>query len=200
MVRKLNPVKHEEKRAEILAAAERCIESAGFHGATIAQICAEANVSPGHLYHYFDSKEAIIDAITDLGLKYATSRFAEVTEKTNSIAILVEEFERLKTLQRKSGSGVLLDILAEAGRNPAIAKSLQESSRGMRVLFAEFVRSGQKRGEIDPQLDAETTAAFLIGIIDSNKTVAIREPKLSAKKSAKVLETMITRFLSPPRN
>jgi TetR/AcrR family transcriptional repressor of uid operon len=198
MVRKLNPIKHEEKRAEILAAAERCIASAGFHGATIAQICAEANVSPGHLYHYFDSKEAIIDAITDLGLKYATSRFAEVTEETNSIAILIEEFERLKTLNKKSGPGVLLDILAEAGRNPAIAKSLQESSRGMRVLFAEFVRNGQKRGEIDPELDPETTAAFLIGIIDSNKTLAIREPKLSAKKSAHVLETMIRRFLSPP--
>jgi TetR/AcrR family transcriptional repressor of uid operon len=68
------------------------------------------------------------------------------------------------------------------------------------MLFADFLRNGQVRGEIDPELDAETTAAFLISIIDSNKTLAIREPKLNPKKSAKVLETMITRFLSPPRH
>jgi TetR/AcrR family transcriptional repressor of uid operon len=48
-VRTIDPAKHEEKRAEILEAAERCFARGGFHGATIAQICAEAKISPGHL-------------------------------------------------------------------------------------------------------------------------------------------------------
>jgi TetR/AcrR family transcriptional repressor of uid operon len=42
-MRKIDPVKHEEKRQEILEAAGRCFARKGFQGATISDICAEAN-------------------------------------------------------------------------------------------------------------------------------------------------------------
>lgn len=185
---------------EILAAAERCFASNGFHGATIAQICAEAGISPGHLYHYFASKEAIISSITDAGLAYIMSRYALVGEDTDAVAVLISEFEQLKALHRESGPGVLLDVLAEAGRNPAIRKNLQDTSQRMRKLLADFLHKGQMRGQIDPDLDLDATAAMLISIIDSCKTLSIREPNLDHKRSAKVLETMIRRFLSPPKS
>jgi AcrR family transcriptional regulator len=196
-VRKVDPVKHEEKRAEILAAAERCFARSGFHGATIAQICDEAGISPGHLYHYFASKEAIIGAITSAGLEYTKARLAEVTEDQDPIRTLVSEFERLKALN-KTRSGVLLDVLAEAARNPEIGKILQDTSEAMRRLMAEFLRRGQAHGQIDPELDADMASAMLISLIDSSKTLLIRAPTLDAKRSADALDKIITRFLSPP--
>jgi len=141
-VRKVDPVKHEEKREEILAAAECCFARSGFHGATIAQICDEAGISPGHLYHYFPGKEAIIAAITTTGLEYVRARFAEVADDQDPIRALIDELERLKTLNRTK-SGVLLDVLAEAARNPEIGKVLQDTSREMSQLLAEFLRRGQ---------------------------------------------------------
>lgn len=195
-MRKVDPVKYEEKRAEILAAAERCFAHGGFHGATIAQICDEAGISPGHLYHYFSSKEAIIGAITSAGLEYVRARFAEVAEDEHPIRSLVAEFERLKALNRTK-SGVLLDVLAEAARNAKIGKILQDTSEEMRQLLAEFLRRGQSRGQIDPDLDADMAAALLISMIDSSKTLLIRDPALDPKRSADVLDTMITRFLRP---
>jgi AcrR family transcriptional regulator len=138
-VRTIDPVKHEEKRAEILEAAERCFARDGFHGATIAQICAEAKISPGHLYHYFASKEAIVGAIVDAGVEGTASRFAELTESSNAITALVSELARLRALHRKSGAGVYLDVLAEAGRSPAIGAVIQASSKGVRNLLAEDV-------------------------------------------------------------
>lgn len=196
-MRKVDPVKHEEKREEILAAAERCFARSGFHGATIAQICDEAAISPGHLYHYFASKEAIIGAITRAGLEYTKARFAEVGEDQDPIQTLVYEFERLKALN-KTKSGVLLDVLAEAARNPAIGKILQDTSEDMRQLVAEFLRRGQADGQIDPDLDADVASALLISVIDSLKTLPIRAPNIDPKRSADVLDKMITRFLSPP--
>ena len=196
-MRKVDPVKHEEKRAEILAAAERCFARSGFHGATIAQICDEAGISPGHLYHYFASKEAIIGAITSAGLEYVKARFAEVTEDQDPIGALVSEFERLKALNRTK-SGVLIDVLAEAARNPEIGKILQDTSEDMRRLLAEFLRRGQVRGQIDPDLDAGMSSALLISMIDSSKTLLIRAPNIDPTRSADVLDKMITRFLSPP--
>jgi AcrR family transcriptional regulator len=196
-VRKVDPVKHEEKRQEILAAAERCFARSGFHGATIGQICDEASISPGHLYYYFTSKEAIIGAITSAGLEYVKARFAEVTEDEHPIRSLVAEFERLKALNRTK-SGVLLDVLAEAARNPQISKILQDTSEEMSQLLAQFLRRGQAHGQIDPDLDAGIASALLISMIDSSKTLLIRAPTIDPKRSADALEKMITRFLSPP--
>lgn len=196
-MRKVDPVKHEEKRQEILAAAERCFARNGFHGATVGQICDEASISPGHLYHYFTSKEAIIGAITSAGLEYVKARFAEVTEDEHPIRSLVAEFERLKALNRTK-SGVLLDVLAEAARNPQISRILQDTSEEMRQLLAEFLRRGQAHGQIDPDLDAGIASALLISMIDSSKTLLIRAPTIDPKRSADALEKMITRFLSPP--
>jgi TetR/AcrR family transcriptional repressor of uid operon len=196
-VRTIDPVKHEEKRAEILEAAERCFARDGFHGATIAQICAEAKISPGHLYHYFASKEAIVSAIVDAGVEGTASRFAELMESSNAITALVSELARLRALHRKSGAGVHLDVLAEAGRSPAIGPVIQESTKGVRKLLADLLRKGQSRGQIDPELDVDMTAAVLISVNDGSKSLLIRDPKLDAKKSAKTFEAMITRFLSP---
>ena len=197
-MRKFDPVKHEEKRTEILAAAGRCFAMKGFQGATIAQICAEAGISPGHLYHYFANKEAIVGAITGAGLDYARSRFSDIADGSDPIASIVEEIDRLNAHNRKGAPGVLLEILAEAARNPAVGRTLQEQSQGMRELLAEFLRRGQARGMIDPDLDVDSTAAVLISLIDARKALSIRAPELDTDKSSKVLETMITRFLSPP--
>lgn len=196
-MRKVDPVKHEEKRAEILAASERCFARSGFHGATIAQICDEAGISPGHLYHYFTSKEAIIGANTNAGLEYVKARFAEINGDEDPIRSLIAEFERLRALNRTK-SGVLLDVLAEAARNPVIREILQETSEAMCRLLAEFLRRGQDRGLIDPDLDADTASAVLISIIDSSRILLIRAPTIDPKRSADVFDRMITRFLSPP--
>ena len=198
-MRKVDPVKHQKKRAEILAAAERCFARSGFHGATISQICDEAEISPGHLYYYFASKEAIIAAITTAGLEYVEARFAEVAEGQDPIRALVTEFERLIVLNRTRQSGVLLDVLAEAARNPEIGRILQHTSEEMRQLLAAFLRRGQVRGQIDPSLDVDMTSALLISIADSSKTLLIRAPTIDPERSVDVLDKMITRFLSPPR-
>jgi len=197
-LRKVDPVRHEEKRAEILAAAGRCFARSGFHGATVAQICDEAGISPGHLYHYFTSKEAIIGAIASAGLEYARACFAEVAEDQDPIRALVLEFERLKALNSTTKSGVLLDVLAEAARNPEIGRILQGASEEMRQLLATFLRRGQARGQIDPDLDADMASALLISLIDSSKTLMIRAPTIDPRRSADVLDKLITRFLSPP--
>jgi len=197
-VRKVDPVKYEEKRAEILEAAGRCFARRGFHGATIAQICAEAKISPGHLYHYFETKESIMAAIAGSGLEYAKSRFAQILEGSNPIKAIVSELDLLNTRHKESGPGVLIDVLAEAGRDPTMGKILEENSASMRELLAEFLRKGQTNGQIDSGLDTDTAAAVLLSLIDGSKALSIRAPNLDKKRRSKVLEQMITRFLSPP--
>lgn len=197
-MRKVNPVRHQEKRAEIMAAADRCFAEHGFHGATIARICAAAKISPGHLYHYFPSKDAIVVAITQTGLDYAKSRFAEIAESSDPVETIAAEFERLQVQQSETGFTTLLDILAEANRNSMIGPVLREQSKAMTDLLAAFLREGQERGQIDPDLDVETAAAILISMIDGCKALGVRHPDLDRDKSSSVFRSLITKLLNPP--
>ena len=62
---KLKPEVQTARREHILDAAEHCFARTGFHRTTMHDICREAGVSPGALYVYFDSKEALIAGICE---------------------------------------------------------------------------------------------------------------------------------------
>jgi TetR/AcrR family transcriptional repressor of uid operon len=196
-VRKVDPVKHEEKRREILEAAARCFGRNGFQGASISHICAEAGMSAGHLYHYFHSKEAIIEAMIDANLERAANRFGETAKGESVLDALVVYLERSAPDDGRSAS-LLFDMFAEAGRNPTMAKILGEHSHGMQTLLVDLLRRGQERGEVDPSLDPELVAPVLISIVDGSKTLALRNPHLPPRSYGEVLRTLISRFLSPP--
>src|ERR1700712_460336 len=125
-MRTLDPVKHDEKRQEILAAATRCIGRDGFRGASTADICKEAGISPGHLYHYFPSKEAILNELAAAGLEKIAARFAEMMQGDDAVGALIAQIGRQKDNkqdpQHRAMSRMMLEMLVEAGRNPAIAK------------------------------------------------------------------------------
>ena len=52
-----------ERRESILEAALACFVERGFHGTAIPQIAEKANIAAGTIYHYFDSKEALVNAL-----------------------------------------------------------------------------------------------------------------------------------------
>jgi TetR/AcrR family transcriptional regulator, repressor for uid operon len=54
----------EAQEERILNAAMTCFIRSGFRGASMNDICSEAGMSPGALYRYFPSKEAIIEKIS----------------------------------------------------------------------------------------------------------------------------------------
>src|ERR1044072_2319014 len=77
-----------DRRAEILAAAQRCFVRAGFHGASMQDICAEAGMSPGNLYRYFPSKEALIAGIAERDRAEVAQQFANVDLSQGLFAVL----------------------------------------------------------------------------------------------------------------
>ncbi len=52
-----------DRRESILDAALDCFVERGFHGTAIPQIAAKAGIAAGTIYHYFDSKEALVNAL-----------------------------------------------------------------------------------------------------------------------------------------
>lgn len=197
MVRKIDPVKHEEKRQEILAAAGRCFVKDGFRAST-SDICTEAKISPGHLYHYFPSKEAIVAGLIEVGLAQTLEQFRRMVDGPDVLAAFLAEFDRVQTSRNRSIQLLLFDMLSEAGRNAEIRKILRKYSLEICEMLADFLRKGQSQGRIDPQLDPDIAAATLLSIIDGSIVLAARHPKFDAKQTNEYLKLLIKRFLAPP--
>ena len=68
----------------ILHAAARCFVRDGFHRASISDICAEAGISPGHIYHYFENKEAIVGGIAELGMDQAITSLVKIMDTADA--------------------------------------------------------------------------------------------------------------------
>ncbi len=65
MARTLNSARHAVRRDEILDVAERFIRARGYEAMSIQDLQDELGVSRGAIYHYFRSKEAILDAMIE---------------------------------------------------------------------------------------------------------------------------------------
>jgi AcrR family transcriptional regulator len=196
-LRKVDPVKHEQKRRQILGAAFRCFIRDGFRGASTTDICAEAGISPGHLYHYFPSKVAIIEAMIDMGLARAARHFEKILAAPDVIEALLADIEDT-SLRFRPAQILNLDGLAEAARNPEFAKIIERHTTAVRRMWSDFLRQAQSQGRVDPELDPEATANILIALIDGSRAMPIRNPKLDIKQSVVHLRTMLVRFLTPP--
>ncbi len=57
------PPDRPDRRESILDAALLCFVERGFHGTAIPQIAEKADIAAGTIYHYFDSKEALVNAL-----------------------------------------------------------------------------------------------------------------------------------------
>lgn len=62
---KVPPQYLEARRRGILAAAQRCVSRNGIQGTSMRDICRAANMSPGAIYRYFESKDQILGALAE---------------------------------------------------------------------------------------------------------------------------------------
>lgn len=194
-MRRTTSNKHQQKRQEILDAATRAILRAGIRGASISAICAEARISPGHLYHYFDSKEAIVEAITKAYLTGLQEHFRQLEDAESILAIVVSEIERTAEPSRAAGNLFFFELIVEAGRSKKIQKILQNTTTLIQSLLADLVRKGQSRGEIDPKHDPVDVASVIMNVIDAVKLIRSGGAYSDFDKTIRMMKTMVADFL-----
>jgi AcrR family transcriptional regulator len=80
MARIINPEEHEMRRAQILNAAERLIYTQGYEQMSIQDILVEQKISKGAFYHYFDSKQALLEAVIERMAKQVIQLLLPITQ------------------------------------------------------------------------------------------------------------------------
>ena len=155
-----------DRRNEILDAARRCFVRSGFHGASMQDICAEAGMSPGNLYRYFASKEALIAGISERDRAEVAAEFA-AADLSQGVFKVIEALATHHFSQRQDEQVLLCtEVMAQARRHPDIAAISQNFDRDVRQWLRTLLEQGVERGDISADVDLDGVITMLMIIAD----------------------------------
>jgi AcrR family transcriptional regulator len=165
-MRRANTQLRSDRRAEILAAAQRCFAQNGFHQTSMQAICAAAGMSPGNLYRYFPSKEAIIAGIAERDRAEVGAQLANAQFTTDFFATFAA-LARHHFVERTSEEvGLCAEIMSESRRNPTIAKIMQDFDQEVKERLVSMLRTAAERGDISADIDFEGVVTMMMVIAD----------------------------------
>jgi TetR/AcrR family transcriptional repressor of uid operon len=151
-----------DRRTQILDAAERSFVRAGFHRTTMQDVAAEAGMSPGNLYRYFPSKDALVAGLCERDRGQLAGEFAEVREAGANFMEAFKELGRRHFQDAESGKAKLcLEIWAEATRNPAIAALQTDFDRVLQEQFMAVFEAAKQAGAVHPSVDSRAVASII---------------------------------------
>jgi AcrR family transcriptional regulator len=154
-----------EKRRLILRAAITVFARSGYHTSRVSDIAKEAGVAYGLVYHYFGSKEDLLEQI----FRRTWSRMLEA----------VEEVERTDAPVREQLAGVARIVLGawqvdpdlvrvlvrEVARSPQLGREVDEIAHAFAAL-QRLVEKGQERGELRTDVEPRLAAWILYGALE----------------------------------
>jgi TetR/AcrR family transcriptional repressor of uid operon len=165
-MRQANVQKQSDRRAEILAAAQRCFVRSGFHQTSMQEICAEAGMSPGNLYRYFPSKESLIAGIAERDRTEVAQEFASADLSQGFFAVLEGMAHHHFSVRPDEQVKLCTEIMAEARRHPEIARISSSFDADVKRWLIDLFKAGAERGDIPKDVNFETVVSMLMIIAD----------------------------------
>ena len=129
-----------ERQDMILDAMERCIVKYGLQGTTLTNIAAEADINRGLLHHYIGNRDDIFELMVDrLIERYQNSfgQYASTRPQTDHADLIVDYYFGAWFDLAPEDDALLLELLAESGRDPRIQKLLLNLYNGFESMIAK---------------------------------------------------------------
>ena len=194
---RLKPDTQRARREHILDAAELCFARGGFHRSTMQDICAEAGVSPGALYVYFDSKEALIAGIAERDRAEFARRFemlAAAPDFLRALAIIGEQYFVDEPAHKRR---MCIEIGLEATRNPRIGEIYAAVDAFVRQSFVALFQRLKDEGRIAPILEIPALAEVFIIMGDGLFWRRAVDPDFDGRTALPAVTAALASFLRP---
>jgi AcrR family transcriptional regulator len=156
-----------DKRRVILDAAVRVFARQGFHTCRVSDIADEAGVAYGLVYHYFQSKDEVLDTlflerwdVMLTAIREIDARTVPAREKLRAIAgFIVDSYRHDPDLMKV----IIVEVTRAA--NSFGQAHLAEITKAYR-LIGGIVAQAQEAGEFRPEVSAEFAAQAFYGAIE----------------------------------
>ncbi len=183
------------RRQQIIDAAYRCFARKGFHQATMRDIYAEANLSPGAVYHYFDSKDAIIQASFEFDYERSLALFDAALLRDDPLQALHELvgffFQGLEGAAALGASRVNVQGWGEALVNPPLLETVRRVLNNYLDALTQLIRKAQTAGQIDPSLDPQAVGRILLSLYYGLELQKALDSAISFEPYTRAIKTLL---------
>lgn len=187
-----------QRRVEhILKSAEALFAEVGFDNATTNAVAARAGVSIGSLYQFFESKDAILEAVAsrylDQSRKTLSKLFASITADTKIDDFIGELLDSMIRLQEVRP--YYLQCLAWSRPNPVLNRRVDELfdwiTENVREAFGKI-----STDKVDPKLLA-LRARISVQAIGALVPIAFYARGKDRVQNTKEIKTLLVNYIDP---
>ena len=148
-------VDHDMQRTKFAEAAMSLIAQHGLEGVTMRAVAAEAGLSYGSLFHYFNSKDELLMHAVRHSTALQTRRINEYTGQYSGLKALEHLLCDDAIINESSRDDwmVWLTFLYKAALQTSFAESYAELIDGWQARIARLLEDAQQAGEIRSELD-----------------------------------------------
>ena len=190
----------EARRQQIIDAAYQCFARKGFHQTTMRDIYDEASLSPGAVYHYFDSKDEIIQASFAFDFRRSRDVFGAAQASDDALQALDDLidffFQGLREAAGLGAGRVNVQGWGEALVNPRVGATVREVMDSSVQALALVVGKAQDADQIRASLDPVAVSQLLLSAYYGLELQLALNPDVDVDHYAAVVKVLL-RSLSP---
>lgn len=192
MARTLDPVAHSVRREAFLDAAQRLIQTRGYEAMSIQDVLDALETSRGAFYHYFDSKQALLEAVVD---RLADNAMVAVTPiladprlpALRKLEKVLASIARFKA-ERKQLVVAIIEVWNSDGNALVREKLRRMTAERLHPILATVIHQGVAEGLFRIE-SPEQTARVLVYLVEGQQQLAA-EQFLARQAGAITFETV----------
>jgi AcrR family transcriptional regulator len=194
-----NPERAEARRQQVLTAAADCFRRKGYHSASMAEISKTAGMSPGHIYNYFVSKDAIIEAIIEQQMVEMFEVFASLQARPGMLidVMVAGASEGVCNKLDPALASLKLEMIAETARNEKIAGMLRCVDAQARQRFMAILQSERSLVKTEPEAQLQARISVIFAMFDGLLIRQTMQPGLTSDSVMVALGPALRALLSP---
>ncbi len=154
-----------DRRRQILGAAVKVFAHSGFHTSRVGDIAEEAGIAYGLVYHYFKSKEELLETIFRDTWTQMLARVREVEASGVPASEQVRQVTALLLRTWRRDPDLVRVLVREVTRSAHVQQEIEEITQAMQALEG-IIQRGQERGEFRTELDPKLAAVVWYGALD----------------------------------
>ena len=162
----------------------------------MAEIAQAAGLSVGQIYRYFENKEAIIGAIVARDVAEMRDKFSALKNSGEPLAQAIIErcSQAVDDNYDPERAALMLEVLAEAARNPRVGAILQAADAEERAFRHDIVRQISPPGCSERELVAR---GEVLSMLFEGMTVrGVNNPGADRAAIAEVLRSVLRNLLA----
>ncbi len=151
-----------DKRRLILDAAVRVFARKGYHTCRVGDIAEEAGIAHGLLYHYFASKEEVLETVFRENWSQLLEAFARIESSDEPPLAQLSAIAKVLLRSWRDQPDLVRVMVREVARSPHLQAQVDEIGAGFLVI-QRVIERGQADGSFRPELDARLASWIFYG-------------------------------------